>query len=111
MGKVLRVDQVTGAYVSLLEYNNIEALIMFSEFSRKRARSVHRLIKVGKKEPLIVTKVDEERGFIDLSRKRVSPEDVSACEDRYNKNLKVQNIMRQTAAQLKVEVRDLYERV
>ena len=111
MGKVLRVDSVTGAYVSLLEYNNIEALIMFTEISRKRARSVHRLIKVGKKEPLLVTKVDEEHGFIDLSRKRVNPEDVKSCEERYNKHLKVHNIMKQTAAWLEEDLESLYERV
>ena len=111
MGRVLRVDNVTGAYVSLLEYNNIEALIMFSEFTRKRARSVHRLIKVGKKEPLLVTKVDEERGFIDLSRKRVNPDDVVTCEDRYNKALRVHNIMKQTAAKLEEDLLSLYERL
>jgi translation initiation factor 2 subunit 1 len=111
MGRVLRVDQLTGAYVSLMEYNNIEALIMFSEFSRKRVKSVHRLVKVGKKEPLLVTKVDEERGFIDLSRKRVNPEDVKACEERYNKHLKVHNIMKQTAAWLEEDLINLYKRI
>lgn len=111
MGKVLRVDQLTGAYVSLLEYNNIEALIMSSEFSRKRAKSVHRLIKVGKKEPLLVTKVDQERGFIDLSRKRVNPDDIKECEEKYNMHLKVHNIMRQTAAWLEEDLLSLYQRI
>jgi translation initiation factor 2 subunit 1 len=84
---------------------------MFSEFSRKRARSVHRLIKVGKKEPLLVTKVDEDKGFIDLSRKRVNPEDIKECEERYNKHLKVHNIMKQTAAWLEEDLESLYKRV
>lgn len=111
MGRITRVDNVTGAYVQLLEYNNIEALIMFGEITRKRARSVHRLIKVGKTEPLLVTKVDEEHGFIDLSRKRVNPEDVTSCEDRYNKHLKVHNIMKQTAAWLEIDLLELYQNV
>jgi translation initiation factor 2 subunit 1 len=111
MGEVIRVDQLTGAYVALLEYNNIEALIMSSEFTRKRAKSVHRLMKVGKKEVLMVTKVDESRGFIDLSRKRVNPEDVKSCEERYNSAIKVHNIMRQTAAFLEEDLLSLYERV
>lgn len=33
-----------GAYVSLLEYNNIEGMILLSELSRRRIRSIHRLI-------------------------------------------------------------------
>lgn len=110
MGDVLRVDQLTGAYVALLEYNNIEALIMSSEISRKRYKSVHRLMKLGK-NILMVTKVDESRGFIDLSRKRVNPEDVKACEERYNNSLRVHNIMRQTAAILEEDLKSLYERV
>ena len=36
-----------GAYVSLLEYNNIEGMILLSELSRRRIRSVTKLIKVS----------------------------------------------------------------
>lgn len=35
-----------GAYVSLLEYNGIEGMILLSELSRRRIRSVSKLIKV-----------------------------------------------------------------
>lgn len=35
-----------GAYVSLLEYGNIEGMILLSELSRRRIRSVQKLIKV-----------------------------------------------------------------
>ena len=34
-----------GAYVSLLEYNNIEGMILLSELSRRRIRSITKLIK------------------------------------------------------------------
>ena len=37
-----------GAYVSLLEYNGIEGMILLSELSRRRIRSITKLIKVGK---------------------------------------------------------------
>lgn len=36
-----------GAYVSLLEYNGIEGMILLSELSRRRIRSITKLIKVG----------------------------------------------------------------
>ena len=38
-----------GAYVSLLEYNNIEGMILLSELSRRRIRSVTKLIKVRRR--------------------------------------------------------------
>lgn len=36
-----------GAYVSLLEYNGIEGMILLSELSRRRIRSITKLIKVS----------------------------------------------------------------
>jgi len=39
-----------GAYVTLLEYGNIEGMILLSELSRRRIRSVNKLIRVGKLE-------------------------------------------------------------
>ena len=36
-----------GAYVSLLEYAGVEGMILLSELSRRRIRSITKLIKVG----------------------------------------------------------------
>ena len=76
-----------GAYVSLLEYNNIEGMILFSELSRRRIRSVSSLIKVGRQETVMVLRVDKEKGYIDLSKRRVSEEDIQACEERYSMSI------------------------
>ena len=34
----------------------------------------------------MVLRVDKEKGYIDLSKRRVSPEDIAAAEERYNKS-------------------------
>jgi hypothetical protein len=60
-----------GAYVSLLEYNGIEGMILLSELSRRRIRSITKLIKVGRQEPVMVLRVDKEKGYIDLSKRCV----------------------------------------
>lgn len=86
-----------GAYVSLLEYNGIEGMILLSELSRRRIRSITKLIKVGRQEPVMVLRVDKEKGYIDLSKRRVSPEDVQKCEDKFNKSKMVHSIMRHVA--------------
>ncbi|KAI5407701.1 hypothetical protein KIW84_053807 [Lathyrus oleraceus] len=74
MAVMIQVKNIAdmGAYVSLLEYNNIEGMILFSELSRRRIRSVSSLIKVGRIEPVMVLRVDKEKGYIDLSKRRVS---------------------------------------
>ncbi|TQE07002.1 hypothetical protein C1H46_007392 [Malus baccata] len=62
MAVMIQVKNITdiGAYVSLLEYNNIEGMILFSELSCRWIRSVSSLIKVGRIEPVMVLKVDKD---------------------------------------------------
>jgi len=100
-----------GAYVSLLEYNNIEGMILFSELTRRRIRSIYKLIRVGRNEVVMVLRVDKDKGYIDLSKRRVSPEDVAACEDRFNKAKAVHGVLRHLAERRKIYLEDLYERI
>ncbi|PHU21511.1 Eukaryotic translation initiation factor 2 subunit alpha [Capsicum chinense] len=94
----------SGAYISLLEYNNIEGMILFFELSRRRIWSISGLIKVGRIEPVMVLRVDKEKGYIDLSKRRVSEEDISACEERYNKSKLVHSIMRRVAETMGIDL-------
>lgn len=55
-----------GAYVSLLEYGNIEGMIMLSELTRRRIRSINKLVKIGRSECVAVIRVDEEKGTPDM---------------------------------------------
>ncbi|KAH6773877.1 Eukaryotic translation initiation factor 2 subunit 1 [Perilla frutescens var. hirtella] len=98
----------SGAYVALLEYNNIEGMILFSELSRRRIRSISSLIKVGRIEPVMVLRVDKEKGYIDLSKRRVSEEDIQGCEERFNKSKLVHSIMRHVAETMNTDLEDLY---
>eukprot|EP00882_Tetradesmus_deserticola_P015338 GHRQ01016338.1.p1 GENE.GHRQ01016338.1~~GHRQ01016338.1.p1 ORF type:complete len:332 (+),score=149.09 GHRQ01016338.1:314-1309(+) len=100
-----------GAYVSLLEYNGIEGMILLSELSRRRIRSITKLIKVGRQEPVMVLRVDKDKGYIDLSKRRVSPEDIQQCEDRFNKSKMVHSIMRHVAETTGENLEDLYKQL
>lgn len=51
-----------GAYVHLLEYNSIEGMILLSELSRRRIRSINKLIRVGRNECVVVIRVDKDKG-------------------------------------------------
>ncbi|XP_050209635.1 eukaryotic translation initiation factor 2 subunit alpha homolog [Mercurialis annua] len=110
MAVMIQVKNIAdmGAYVSLLEYNNIEGMILFSELSRRRIRSVSSLIKVGRIEPVMVLRVDKEKGYIDLSKRRVSEEDIETCEERYNKSKLVHSIMRHVAETMSADLEELY---
>ena len=57
-----------GAYVKLLEYDNIDGMILLSELSRRRIRSIQKLIRVGRNEVVVVLRVDKEKGTWDTLR-------------------------------------------
>lgn len=103
-----------GAYVHLLEYNNIEGMILLSELSRRRIRSINKLIRVGRSECVVVIRVDKEKGYIDLSKRRVSPEDILKCEEKFAKAKAVNSILRHVAEILNYEtdnqLEDLYKK-
>ncbi|KAJ8516390.1 hypothetical protein ONZ45_g6268 [Pleurotus djamor] len=99
---MVQVRQIAemGAYVKLLEYDNIEGMILLSELSRRRIRSIQKLIRVGRNEVVVVLRVDKEKGYIDLSKRRVSAEDITKCEERYMKSKTVASIMRHVASKI-----------
>ena len=107
---VVNVRQIAdmGAYVHLLEYNNIEGMILLSELSRRRIRSIQKLIRVGRNEVAVVLRVDKEKGYIDLSKRRVAAEDVVKCEERFQKSKQVQSIMRHVAEKLNMSLEELH---
>ena len=115
-----------GAYVKLLEYDNIDGMILLSELSRRRIRSIQKLIRVGRNEVVVVLRVDKEKGmqwreihvtraglmdlgYIDLSKRRVSAEDIVKCEERFNKGKMVASIMRHVAEKTKTPMETLYQ--
>ncbi|CAJ0577659.1 unnamed protein product, partial [Mesorhabditis spiculigera] len=103
-----------GAYVRLLEFNNKEGMILLSELSRRRIRSVNKLIRVGRNECVVVIRVDKDKGYIDLSKRRVYAKDMALCEERFAKAKAVNSILRHVAEQLGYEqdsqLEELYEK-
>ncbi|KAH9478802.1 Eukaryotic translation initiation factor 2 subunit alpha [Psilocybe cubensis] len=99
---MVQVRQIAemGAYVKLLEYDNTEGMILLSELSRRRIRSVQKLIRVGRNEVVVVLRVDKEKGYIDLSKRRVNAEDIVKCEERYLKSKTVASILRHVASKI-----------
>lgn len=129
---MVNIRQITdvGTYVQLLEYNNIEGkfwinykfnstkfkvlvlpilgIILLSELTRRRIRSINKLVRIGKNEVAVVLRVDKEKGYIDLSKRRASPEEIAECEDRFIKSKAVHSIMRHVASVMNTKLEDLY---
>ncbi len=93
-----------GAYVRLIEYDNIEGFIMLSQVTAKRVKTVHKFLKIGKQEMMEVLRVDEEKMCIDLSKKSIKNDAINAANKRLKKAKQVHTIMRQTAIKLQTPV-------
>lgn len=106
--KVISIAEM-GAYVHLVEYNNIEGMILLSELSRRRIRSINKLIRIDRIEYVVVLRVDKEQGYIDLSKRRVSMEEIRKCEEKVSKARAVNSILRHVAEICHCDLEKLYE--
>ena len=101
-----------GAYAVLLEYENMEGYLLSTEVTKKRVKLVNKYMKVGKQEPMMVIRVDREKRYIDLSKKKVLASDGAACEIHFKKAKMVHNILKQMAVKIGSEctLEYLYEK-
>jgi translation initiation factor 2 subunit 1 len=105
--QVLKIDDKIGAYVSLLEYDEKEGMINLGELSKKRIRSLAKILRIGSIEVVSVMSVDEEKGYINLSKKRVEPEDAPPKLEQYAKAKAVHGIMQHVSKSNGIDVEDL----
>lgn len=64
-------------------------------------------MKVGRHEVVLVLRVDPVKGYIDLSKRRVSPEDIVKCEEKFSKAKKVHQTVRHIAQKHNISVEEL----
>jgi len=98
-----------GAYVKLLEYNNVDGMILLSELSRRRIRSINKLVRVGRDECAVVVRVDQDKGYIDLSKRRLSDEEKVKCANKFEKAKHVNSIVKHTADLLGMQTNEELE--
>ena len=89
-----------GAYAVLLEYENMEGYLLSTEVTKKRVKLVNKYMKVGKQEPMMVIRVDREKRYIDLSKKKVLAADAASTEMIFKKAKMVHNILKQMAVKI-----------
>jgi translation initiation factor 2 subunit 1 len=106
MVQISRIEE-HGAYATLLEYDGLEGMILISELSKRRIRSISKLVRIGQIQCCAVLRVD--KGNIDLSKKRVSSEEARAFEMKYSNFKAVHAIMKTVASNLSLEAEKICE--
>merc|ERR1712217_791108 len=108
---VNKMDDKIGAYVSLLEYDQKEGMINLGKLSKKRIRSMAKVLRIGSTEVCMVHELDEDKGYINLSKKRVDKEDIPAKLDAFAKAKAVHSVMQHIASTHNISVEDICEKV
>ena len=110
MVKIKAITDI-GVNVILLEYNNMEGLMLLGELSRKRIRSIHKLVRIGVTEAVMVIRIDPVKGYVDLSKKRITVDDITGCTARYHKAKLVDGILKRVAETFDYPLETLYAQV
>jgi translation initiation factor 2 subunit 1 len=96
-----------GAYVFLDEYEK-EGLLHISEISSSWIRNVRDFVREGQKVVLKVLRVNEEKGQVDLSLRRVSARERREKLLSWKKDKKAESLLRSASERLKVPIEEIY---
>jgi translation initiation factor 2 alpha subunit (eIF-2alpha) len=79
-----RVKSITdmGLFFELLDYQFRDAFMPLNQVSKKKFKSVRSIFKIGDIKPVLVLRIDDQKGYIDLSNKYIemATEDISRIE-------------------------------
>ena len=98
-----------GYIVELVEYGNIQGLILFSEISRKRIKVVSKVLQQDKIIVAEVINVDQDRKLIDVSKKNIKPEDIDNIMKQHHQRKKIYSIVKKYSKDHSGSVPDLYQ--
>ena len=103
----VRVDEINdfGVNVTLLEYD-LKGMVMATEVSRKRIRTIKEVLRVGQETAAQVTKSDKKTECVDLSIKLCTPDEIATVLNRYHKNGAIFNILNKLSEQTRSKVED-----
>ena len=107
--KITAIDEIA-VYGNLVEYNK-PAMMIFAEVSARRIKSIYQHVKEGQEIVALVTQLDIERGYINLSRKQVSIDDKDSFMSGYSNRKKVNTILYKLSLQFKCDISDLYNKL
>ncbi len=108
-----REAEVVGRRLWSLQRSFPSALVVFIKDTRLSAAGTRQTSAILRYlfEAGSLTKTCHQSGYIDLSKRRVSAEEVVKCEEQYEKGRAVDSIMVQVAKKRGVSTESLYESV
>lgn len=97
------------AFLFLDEYENLEGMLHISEVSSRWINDIKSYLRQGQKLICKVQKVDEQKGFIDLSLKRVSPGEKKVKSMEWKLENKTEKMLEHVGKEFNKDMKQTYE--
>ncbi|MFH0752479.1 MAG: translation initiation factor IF-2 subunit alpha [archaeon] len=97
-------------FVSIDEYRALEGMLHISEVAPGRIRNLRDYVREGKQIICKVIRINEQKGHIDLSLRRVNPSARSKKLNEYKQEEKAEKILEHVAKSLKTDLEDVYKK-
>lgn len=99
------------AWCRLDEYPNLEGMIHVSEVTGKWVYDIREFVKEGKQYVAKVVRIDYQKGFINLSLKRVTKYDEKEKLNAFRREQRAEKMLEQAARELGKNLNQAYEEV
>lgn len=97
-------------FVELMEYNR-QGMVHISEISPGRIRNLRDFVSIGREIVCKVLRIDQEKGHIDLSLRRVNSNQHKAKLDEIKQELKAESLIKNLSKKLKLPAEKLYQQL
>ncbi len=98
-----------GAYVTLDEYNDLEAYLPWSEVASRWVKNIRSVLRENQKIVVKVIRVNRKRGTVDVSLKKVLDSERRQKMLMYKRLKKGENLLKLVAEQLGMDYDKLYD--
>lgn len=85
-------------YCQLEEYN-FQGILSCNEISNKKIRNIKQFLRIGSKECLEVIDIDQDMGYINLSKKDVKKNEIKTCKEKFSSAKKAFNFFHRWSLQ------------
>ncbi|MDD2678734.1 MAG: S1 RNA-binding domain-containing protein [Candidatus Nanoarchaeia archaeon] len=97
-------------FVELLEYDNLEGMIHISELSKRWTKNINEIVSLNSVIVCRVENINESKGYIDLSKKRVTSGEEKSKKDEAQKENHVEKIIEHVLKKNGISLKDFYEK-
>jgi translation initiation factor 2 subunit 1 len=98
-------------YAGLKNENNAQGMVHISELSNRWVKNINSIVSIGQKVVLTVLRVNEDRGYVDLSLRRVNKAQRQTKMNEWKYATKLEGLLKFFAEQHNLSIEELFEKV